>query len=125
VPPSWVLYLVFLAVMGAALGCFLRAFAMRKTTPIHKRWGVTGVLLDLFGTAVVLVLHRGFGWSMAPRDRTLVLWHRGFAYVASAMVLFVAFTGWRRIPIHKRLWPVFLPLYATTLGLAIAAYWPF
>ena len=99
-PPSWVLFATYLAVMGAAYGCFLRAFATRKNTPVHKRWGLTGVGLDMAGTAVVLVVHRGFGWSLPHRDEALVLWHRGFAYATTAMVLLIAFTGWRRMPLH-------------------------
>ena len=123
-PPSWVLFATYLTVMGAAYACFLRAFAVRKRTPVHKRWGLTGVALDMAGTAVVLVVHRGLGWSLPHRDEALVLWHRGFAYATTAMVLLIAVTGWRRMPLHTRLWPVFLPLYGVTLALAILAYWP-
>jgi hypothetical protein len=113
-----------MTVMGAAFGCFLAAFATRKRTPVHRRWGITWVAIDLAGTAVVLVAYRGFGWVIERSDPTVVFWHRAFAYVATAMVLLVAVSGWRRWKIHTRLWPVFLPLYAVTYVLALWGYWP-
>jgi hypothetical protein len=114
-----------MAVMGAALACFARAFLTRKTTPVHRRWGILGVGLDLAGTVVVLVLHRGLGWSLPARDPDVVRWHRGFAYVATALVLAVAVTGWRRARVHPKIGPVLVPVYAVTLGLALGGYWPF
>jgi hypothetical protein len=120
-----VLFVVYMGVMGAALACFLGAFATRRRTPVHRRWGILGVALDLAGTVVVLVLHRGLGWSLPARDPTVVLWHRGFAYVATALVLAVAVTGWRRAKVHPRIGPVLVPVYAVTLALALVGYWPF
>ena len=124
VPPAF-LFLVYMAVMGAALACFGRAFRVRKTTPVHRRWGIAGVALDLAGTLVVLVLHRVLGWTLPARDVDVVRWHRGFAYVATALVLAVAVTGWRRARVHHKIAPALLPVYAVTLALALVAYWPF
>ena len=122
--PSTALFVVYMTVMGAALGCFWRAFFVRRFTPIHKRWGITGVALDLGGTAAVLVAGKILGWHVDERSHEIVLWHRGFAYAASAMVVLVGLSGWFRWRIHTRLWPVFLPLYTTTYALALCGYWP-
>jgi hypothetical protein len=118
-------FLVYAGVMAAALGCFLAAFATRKDTPVHKRWGIAGVSIDLGGTAVVLFVYRVLGWTAPPNDPDLVRWHRGFAYAATALVVLVGVSGWRRWPLHTRLWPAFLPVYAVTYALALLAYWPF
>ena len=45
-----VLAVVFLVVMGAALGCFWAAFLRRKTLRVHKRLGIAGASIDLLGT---------------------------------------------------------------------------
>ncbi len=110
--------------MGAALACFWRAFATRKTTPVHKRWGVAGAAIDLAGTVVVIVVTRGLEWHVPARDDTVAAVHRGFAYVATALVLLVAGTGIAKAAVHKRLWVVFLPVYSATYALAAWAYAP-
>ena len=114
----------FLAVMGAALACFWRAFSTRKTTPVHKRWGIAGTAIDLAGTGVVIAVTRGLGWHVPARDDTVAAVHRGFAYVATALVLLVAGTGIAKAQVHKRLWIVFLPVYNATYALAAWAYAP-
>jgi hypothetical protein len=124
VPPG-LQFAVYAGVMGAALACFGVAFAVRKRTAVHKRWGVAGVAIDLGGTVVVLFVYRVLGWTAPPHDPGLVPWHRGFAYAATAFVVLVGVSGWRRWPVHTRLWPVFLPLYTVTYALALAAYWPY
>ena len=122
--PSPVLFLIYMTVMGAALLCFWRAFFTRRFTPIHKRWGITGVCLDLGGTAAVLLASRVLGWTVVERSHEVVLWHRRFAYAASVMVVLVGLSGWLRWRIHTRLWPFFLPVYTTTYVLALCGYWP-
>jgi heme A synthase len=122
-PPD-ALALVFLAVMGTALCCFARAFSLRKTTPRHIRWAVAGLVLDVLGTVAVVVTTRGLGWHVPHRSEDVALVHRGFAYVASALLVVQAVTGARRHPVHHRLGPVFLVVYAITYALAVAAYAP-
>jgi hypothetical protein len=111
--------------MGAAAVCFTMAFRVRKHTPRHMRWALTGLALDLAGTAVVLVVHRVLGWPMEEAHRGVVLVHRGVAVVVTGLLLTVAFAGWRRWRIHPRLGTVLLPLYWLTLALAIVGYWPY
>lgn len=118
------LAIVFLVVMGAAVGCFWRAFACRRVTPQHVRWAVTGTLLDVVGTIAVMVSARVLGWKVPTPYPDVAAVHRGFAYVASALVIFQATTGALRIPVHKKTWGVFLFTYTTTYALAFWAYAP-
>lgn len=123
--PSQALYPVYLLVMGAAALCFVRAYRLRHDTPRHVRAALTGLLLDLSGTLVVLVVHRGLGWSMHVEHAGVVLWHRRFAYLSTGLLLLVAALGWRRHRVHPVLAVPFLPIYLATLGLAIVGYWPY
>lgn len=118
------LYWTYLAVMAAGLACFVRAFVLRRETPRHRRWATTGVVLTLGGIVVVLIVYRVLGWEVAKRSDEIVLWHRRLAYLATAMVVFMAVSGARRWPIHKQLYRVFFPLYVITLLLAIIGYRP-
>lgn len=118
------LAVVFLAVMGAALACFWAAFARRKTLRVHKALGVAGALIDLAGTAAVIVTSRVLGWHVPAHHEGVATAHRALAYLATALVLLVAITGARRHPLHVRLWPVFLPVYTTTYLLAVWTYAP-
>jgi hypothetical protein len=118
------LAVVFLVVMGSALACFVRAFALRKATPRHVRWAVAGFALDVVGTLAVLVTSRVLGWHVPARALEVALVHRVFAYVATSLLLVQAITGARRHPLHRRLGPVVLVVYSTTYALAIAAYAP-
>jgi hypothetical protein len=123
-PPGEVLFVAYGLVMTAALGCFAKALATRKNTPVHRRWGISGISIDLGGTFLVWVAYRFFGWTVVPRDPALVSWHRGVAYFATTAALLVGISGWRRWRIHPRLWPVFLPLFLVAYVLAGLAYWP-
>jgi hypothetical protein len=123
VPPD-VLAVVFLVVMAAALGCFWAAFAHRKRLRTHKRLGIAGVATDLAGTVAVVVSSRVLGWHVPAHDPAVAAAHRVLAYVATALVLVVAVTGAARVPVHTRLWPVFLPVYTATYALAFWAYAP-
>ena len=124
-PSSDLLAVTFLAVMGAATACFLRAFAVRKDTPRHMRWAILGVAIDVAGTLVVLVTQRWLGWHVLARDPDIALVHRMFAYVATALVVFQAWSGATRHRWHRHGWIVFLPVYVATYLLAWFAYAPF
>jgi hypothetical protein len=101
------------------------AYRARHDTPRHVRLALAGTGLDLGGTVVVLVLHRGLGWAMPPFDADVVLWHRRLAYVTTGLLLVVAVAGWRRWRLHPWVGRVFLPLYLVTLALAVVGYWPY
>jgi hypothetical protein len=112
--------------MGAALVCFARAYLLRRFTPSHVRLALTGVGLDVAGTAAVLLAHRVLGWDLPSRGEGWVLWHRGFAYAASGLVLAQAVSGaLRAMSVHRRVGPLLVPVYAVALALAVMAYWPF
>jgi hypothetical protein len=121
---SAVLYYTYGLVMLVALGCFVQAFRRRRDTPVHRRWGVTGVVLTLTGIVVVLALTYGLGWRVEQRLPEVVDVHRKLALASTALVLLVAFTGMRRIKIHKRLYVLFLPLYVATVATALIGYRP-
>lgn len=122
--PSSILYFAYLGVMVAAFACFLQAFRVRFDTPRHKRWGVTGVALSLGGIAVVLIGAYAWGWTVPERWPQVVLWHRRLAYAGTALIVLVGVTGALRLRIHKKLYIVFLPVYAIVLVLAILGYRP-
>ena len=65
-----------------------------------------------------------FGWRVEHRWPEMVRIRRVLALAAAALVLLVGYTGWRRLPIHKRLYVVFLPLYALTVATALLGYRP-
>ncbi len=123
--PSTLLYPVYLLVMGGALTCFVLAYRRRHDTPRHVRLALMGLALDLGGTLVVLLVHRGLEWPMHVALPTVTLWHRRLAYVSSGLLLLVAFAGWRRLPLHPALGRALVPLYALTLLLAVLGYWPY
>jgi hypothetical protein len=119
------LAVVFLLVMGAAVACFLRAFALRRDTPRHVRWAVAGVVIDVVGTIVVLVTQRLLDWDVEPRFPGVAQVHRAFAYAATVLVVLQAWSGATRRPWHRYGWPVFLPVYVGAYLLAVWAYAPF
>ena len=122
--PSALLYYTYGAVMVASVVCFAQAYRTRLITPIHKRWAIAGTALSLGGIVVVLIVTYAFGWRVDQRFPDVVRVHRVLALFATALVLFIGFTGWRRWPIHKRLYVAFFPLYAVTVGTALVGYQP-
>lgn len=122
--PSAVLFFAYVLVMAAGLFCFVRAFQVRRDTPRHKRWALTGTALALGGVVVVLVAWRVLDWQVAARSTQWVRVHRALAYAATGTLLFVAVSGARRWAIHTRLYWVFFPLYAAALATALVAYQP-
>lgn len=119
------LYPLYLVVMGSAALCFVAAYRGRAHTPRHMRLALTGLALDVTGTIVVLVVHRGLGVPMHVEHLAVVVWHRRFAYASSGLLLLVGLAGWRRWRIHPLLGRIFLPLYLVTLALAIVGYFPY
>lgn len=122
-PPS-VLAVAFLVVMAAALACFSLAYLRRADRGAHVRLAVAGFAIDVVGTIVVLVTHRYLGWVVPERSAAVAGAHRALAYVVTGLLLVQAYSGARRLPLHRRLGLPFLVLYAVTYALAVAAYAP-
>ena len=122
--PSALLYYTYGLVMLASLACFGQAYRTRLDTPVHKRWGMTGMALSVGGIVVVLVLTYAFGWRVEQRYPDVVRVHRALALLATALVLFIGISGWRRWPIHTKLYLAFFPLYIATVATALAGYTP-
>ena len=122
--PSAVLYYTYGLVMLASLVCFAQAFRTRLVTPVHKRWGTAGAALSLGGIVVVLLLTYAFDWRVDQRYPDVVRVHRLLALGATALVLLIGVSGWRRWPIHTRLYLPFFPLYVATVATALVGYAP-
>jgi hypothetical protein len=120
-----VLAVSFLVVMAAAVACFWRAAWLRFRDPRgHVRWAVAGAAIDVAGTACVIVTSRVLGWHVPAASETVAAVHRGFAYVATAMLLFQAASGIGRWRVHGASGAVFLAVYTVTYALAVVAYAP-
>lgn len=118
------LFWTYSAVMVAALACFIEAFRARRTLKRHKRMAGLGVILTLGGIAVVLLVTYLFGWRVPKRYPDIVRIHRALAVGAAVLVVVTAWTGWRRVRWHKRLYVVFFPLYIATIVTALIGYKP-
>ena len=118
------LYWAYLVVMAASLACFFKAYAVRKHTSSHRKWAGAGVILTLAGIGVVVLAYRIFDWQVAQRFPEVIWWHRRLAYLATALVVFMAVSGALRWPIHKQMYRLFFPVYIVTLALAIIGYKP-
>lgn len=122
--PGALLYYVYLAVMATGLACFLQAYRRRFDTPVHRRWGLGGAGVSVTGIVVVLLGAELGGWRVAQRWPDVVSVHRVVALVAAALLLLTVSTGLLRIPIHTRLYKLFLPAYALALLTAGLGYQP-
>jgi hypothetical protein len=122
--PSPVLFFGYLAVMAAALACFLQAFRQRLDTPVHKRWGIVGTCLSLGGILVVILGAEMLGWRVEQRYPLVVIIHRKIALVSTALLILTALTGALRLRLHHKLYVVFLPTYIATLLTAMVGYRP-
>ena len=122
--PSSILYFVYGAVMLIGMICFVRAYQTRLDTPVHKRWGISGTAISLFGILVVVVGAYLWGWQVNERWPDLVRVHRAVALVALALLLLTAITGMLRHRLHPRLYVVFLPVYFLALVTAAFGYCP-
>ncbi len=118
------LSIVFLVVMAAALGCFVKAYGLRRSTTSHRKVAILGASIDLVGTLAVVVSARWLGWVVPAAFPTVALVHRVCAYASTLMLAVQVTTGATRHPIHRRLGFPFLCLYAVTYGLAVWAYAP-
>lgn len=119
-----ILFWTYSLVMAIALLAFLQAFRVRKQLARHKRAAGLGVVLTFTGIIVVLVVTYLFDIRVPQRSPDIVRIHRTLAILAAAMTAVMAFTGWRRIKIHTRLWPLFFGLYIATLATALIGYQP-
>ena len=120
--PPTVLAPLFLAVMGAAVVCFWVAAAKKRDARLHVRFALIGAGLDIAGTLTVLVTGRFLGWTIPPAFPAVAAVHRVFAYVATALLLAQATTGFLHARVHPALGAVFLLVVTVTYGLAIWAY---
>lgn len=119
-----VLSSVFLVVMGGALACFVRAYAVRRHEGPHRKSAILGASIDVFGTIAVIVTVRGFGWHIPTEFPGVALVHRAFAYVSTGVLVIQVSTGALRHPIHRHLGIPFLGIYTATYALAVWAYAP-
>ena len=122
-----ILAATFLVVMAGAAGCFVAAFARRRTRRTHIRLALTGAAIDVAATIDVVVTARGFDLHVPARFPDVALVHRGFAYVATCLLALQAATGFARSRAirpwaawHGPAAVVFLPVYLTTYVLALA-----
>ena len=120
--PPTVLAPLFLAVMGAAVVCFWVAAAKKRDARLHVRFALIGAGLDVFGTLTVFVTGRFLGWTVPAAVPAVALVHRVFAYVATALLLVQAATGFLHVRAHPALGVLFLLVVTVTYGLAIWAY---
>ena len=121
---SAILFWTYLAVMFAAAACFLQAYRVRKDTPRHKRFGITGVALALSGIVVVLALTYDLGWHVDKRSPEIVLWHRRVAYVSTALLVLTGLSGMLRWKVHPLVARVSVAVYFVALALACLGYRP-
>ncbi len=119
-----ILYYGYGAVMTFALVCFVQAFRVRKNTPRHKRWAITGVAVAFGGIVVVVLITYLFGYRPSERFPVVVLWHRRMALAATFVMVLTAVSGARRWRIHHRLYLLLFPLYVATIVSAAIGYAP-
>ena len=110
--------------MFSALGCFVRAFQVRRSDPaLHQRLGKAGALTVFVGLLAVEVLARGLGWQFPLRSPTVLRIHIWVATVALVVLIALVVTGMRGPRrVHVRLWPLFFPLYVATVVLSLFAF---
>ncbi len=121
---STLLYYTYGLVMTGALACFVQAFRVRRNTPRHKRWAVSGVAMAFGGIVVVVLVTYLFGYRPTERFPEVVLWHRRMALAATVVMILTAVSGARRWRIHKRLYVLLFPLYTATIISAAIGYGP-
>ena len=80
--------------------------------------------MSLGGIVVVLIVTYAFDWRVDQRYPDVVRVHRTLALGATALVLLIGVSGWRRWPIHTKLYVPFFPLYVATVATALVGYTP-
>lgn len=115
-------------VMSLAMLLFAFGYAMRRRNNLlHRRAMAAGFCATLAIAVVLVVGVQGFGASYRAafwlveamgdeqRARLVLLVHRGFASFSFALLLVQVYTGIRRLPLHRTLYPL-------TIGAWIVSY---
>jgi len=117
------------AVMTAATVCFALGYVQRfRDNARHRAWMAAGIVLTI-GIAVVLVagVHL-FGATYGPAPwlidlmggeapaRQVLSAHRALATLTFLALVAQGFAGWRRHPLHRRLWRLVIPLWIASYG---------
>ena len=116
---------VFLLAMGgrsAASGRPRRCGTWTSTRTCAR--AVLGAAIDVIGTLAVVFTQRVLAWHVPAAFPTVALIHRGFAYVATAMLVVQAVGGFRHWRMHPAFGLAFLGVYTVTYSLAVVAYGP-
>ena len=82
------------------------------------------MILALGGIAVVLLATYLWGWRVHQRYPEVVLWHRRIALVATALLILVAYSGWKRWPRHPLIARCAVCVFVVALLLAAIGYRP-
>ncbi len=106
-------------VMSLATLLYAFGYAMRhRDNLLHRRAMAAGFCATLAIAVVLVVGVQGFGASYRPafwlvewmgteqRARLVLLVHRGFATLSLALLITQVYSGIRRLPLHRRLYPL-------------------
>ena len=122
------------AVMTAATICFVAGYTQRhRNNPLHRRLMALGFLLTVLIAVVLVAGVHLFGAGYGPADwlvaatggeepaRAVLIAHRALATLTFLALLAQVITGWRRHPLHHRLWRLAIPLWLLSYvsGMAI------
>lgn len=111
-------------VMSLATACYALGYAAReRDNRLHRRLMAAGFVLTL-AIAVVLIVgvhgfHAGYrpaywlvrGLGTEGRAQALLIAHRVLATVTLLTVCAQVYSGWRRLPLHRRLFPYAIGLW--------------
>lgn len=104
---------------------FARGLWIRpKTASTHGYWMLGGLCATL-GTAVVLIVGVNvYGATYSPASwlvsmagdhaKWVLLIHRGISTLTFVLLLIQGWAGWRRHPLHLRLYKIVIPLWLTS-----------
>ena len=114
-------------VMSAATVCFAAGFAVRHSNnALHRKLMATGFVLTAAIAVVLVIAVNVFGATYGPADwlltaaggetgaRGVLIAHRIVATVTFLFLLAQVITGWRRHPLHHRLYKAVVPLWLIT-----------
>lgn len=103
--------------MGASLGLFFLAYALRKiNNTAHRLLAVMGVVFNLVSSVYLIYAVRFIGIEMPTSySFPVITAHRLFATLMAVMMLMMLFTGLRRNrQLHIVMHRIFLPGYTLT-----------